>query len=81
MFTVEIKVNGSIVNAIDAHNTGRINADGLTRYDYRMARFPIDQRLVQTHHGNVHHRREDGIERLVEKIIAHSLKKGSGTAP
>jgi hypothetical protein len=71
MLTVEIRVNGSIVSALDAVNIGGI---GECQYRYRVVRFPVEHKQpLRTASGTISHKREDGIEVLVTKILTAAV--------
>ena len=65
MFTVEIKINGSLINHIYGHNEGS-SPDG--RGDqYRYELYEVETRAVKN--GRVTHKRSDGINKLVAAIL------------
>ena len=71
MLTVEIRVNGSIVSAISAINTGASTGLGKYRYEYQSASFPMNNNgPCKISNGFVDHKRLDGIEALVSKLCA-----------
>jgi hypothetical protein len=63
MFTVEIRINGSLIGHIYGHNEGENN--GITKYSYEYYR-PDSNKLVC---GETFHKREAGIEKLIELIL------------
>jgi len=69
MLTVELRVNGSLITAIDIVNRtpGTLAED---EYSWRCVRFPLRQTesaVVQS--GTVKHVRSEGAEVLVKKIL------------
>lgn len=65
MFTVEIKINGSLIGHIYGHNEGD-SPDGKGdkyRYEY------YEPETREVRNGNVVHRRSDGIRKLVAAIL------------
>lgn len=69
MFSVEIKINGSLIAHIYGHNTMKFNDRGETLYDYELYEVNSKRGLRK---GFVNHRREDGIFELIKKICAES---------
>lgn len=71
MFTVEIRVNGSIIMAVSAAN--QTPHGDLCTYAYQAAYFGFGEgppaRPSGMTKGTVQHRRSHGIERLVRKIL------------
>ena len=64
MFTVEIKINGTLIGHVYGHNTG-VKDRGETLYDWH---------YYSTEGGNVvkgkaHHKRENGINALVSEVL------------
>ena len=70
MFTVEIKINGSLIGHIYGHNEG-IEESGDTKYTFEYYR-PDSRKLIN---GNVLFKREDGIEKLISKILSQASKE------
>jgi len=70
VLTIEIRVNGSIVSIMEAHNSGEeMSAPGLCCYKYRGTRWPIaNAGQVETFEGEVLHLRSDGVEALAQKL-------------
>lgn len=66
MFTVEIKINGFMISHIYGHNESQQNKAGETRYTFEY--YEIESRKLQT--GEVWHKREDGIDKLIGKILS-----------
>lgn len=64
MFTVELKINGTMIGHIYGHNEG-LEDEGLTKYSWEYYR--IESRKVTS--GTVLHHRDDGLESLVAKIL------------
>ena len=65
MFTVEIKINGTMIQHIYGHNEDELNDKGEDKYTY-------DMYDVQKHglsQGVVWHKREGGIKELIIKIL------------
>jgi hypothetical protein len=70
MLSVEIRVNGVIVSAMDAVNVGLNDPSGCYKYDYRLVKFPVDhKKKLIAKNGSVLHDRDDGIEALVGQIL------------
>ena len=66
MFTIEIKINGSMIGHIYGHNEGPDpNGTGDTKYAWEYYR-PKSREIK---HGTVFHSQEAGIESLVCKIL------------
>jgi len=70
MFTVEIKINGSLIGHIYGHNEG-VDKNNNTEYTYEYYR-PESRKLVN---GKILFRREDGIENLICSILEDYSKK------
>jgi len=68
MFTVEIKINGSLISHIYGHNEG----DTANGCKYRYEFYEVETRKVTN--GFVVHPRQDGITELI-KIILKDAKK------
>jgi hypothetical protein len=66
MFTVEIKVNGSLIGHIYGRNMSG-DKDGKCWYNYEY--YEPETRHVMK--GTVPHKREDGIRALVTTILNH----------
>jgi len=64
MFTVELKINGSLIGHIYGQNKGE-DISGKTKYDYDY--YDVDRR-EQTK-GTLLFRREDGIRALIAAIL------------
>jgi hypothetical protein len=64
MFTVELRVNGTMVSHIYGRNIAPA-CSGKHRYEYEY--YEIERR--QTHRGVVEHRRESGIRALIASIL------------
>lgn len=63
MFTVEIRINGSMIGHIYGHNEGD-TADGCKyRYEYYE---PETRKLIK---GNIEHKRSKGIRQLITQIL------------
>jgi len=65
MFTLEIKINGTMVGHIYGHNESAKNCNGETRYYFEYCK-PETRKI---YHGDIFHKREDGIEKLISKIL------------
>jgi hypothetical protein len=65
MFTVEIKINGTLINHIYGRNEGPSH-DGLGD-QYRYELYEVETR--QVNNGRVTHKRSDGINKLVAAIL------------
>lgn len=64
MFTVEIRINGTLISHIYGRNIAPL-PNGKSRYEYEY--YEAESRKVQT--GTVEHRREDGLRSLVTEIL------------
>lgn len=64
MFTIETRINGSLINHIYGHNEGR-NEDGSTRYRYEF--YKVESNELKS--GFVNHKRSDGINDLIVAIL------------
>jgi hypothetical protein len=69
MFTVEIRINGSLIGHVYGRNKGD-NNDGTSSYEYEY--YEPEQRKVKK--GKVDHRRMDGAVPLVVKILSDAVK-------
>ena len=72
MFTVEIKINGTLIKLIKGQNIDSLycktlNVDDFDTYEYVYTSFDIDKEQIES--GNVIHKRKDGIFVLVKKIL------------
>lgn len=67
MFSVEIKINGSMIAHIYGHNTMKFNDSGETIYDYELYEVNSKKGLRE---GFVAHKRGEGIFELIKKICA-----------
>ena len=67
MFTVEIRVNGTLINHIYGRNVRDITP-GVSDYHYEC--YTAESGKVVC--GSVHHARKDGINKLVSLILAGS---------
>ena len=65
MFTVEIKINGSLINHIYGHNEGPAPVGLGDQYRYEL--YEVEKRDVKN--GRVTHKRSDGINKLVAAIL------------
>lgn len=66
MLTFELRVNGSLIAATNIVNVG---AAPISRYEYQHVAFPIDGGKPVVREGSIEHRRKDGAEVLVRKIM------------
>ena len=64
MFTVEIKINGSLIGHIYGHNEGPTPDGDRYRYEY----YETEKRKVVN--GEVVHHRADGIRPLIAAILS-----------
>lgn len=69
MFTVELKINGSLIGHIYGRNMGQVTS-GETKYEYDY--YDVDRR-EQTK-GELLFQREDGIRALVAAILSNEDK-------
>lgn len=67
MFSVEIRINGSMIAHIYGHNTSTFNSDGDTLYNYELYEVNGKTGLKS---GFVAHKRSDGIFELIKKICS-----------
>jgi hypothetical protein len=65
MFTIEVKINGSLISHIYGRNIGD-GPDGASQYAYEYYE-PEIRKVVK---GEVFHARGEGIRSLVQKILA-----------
>lgn len=69
MISVEIRVNGSLISAVNAVNRGPLDSRGRCRYEYKGFAFPYDlSGATRSVHGFVEHVRSDGAEALVAQL-------------
>lgn len=66
MLTFELRVNGSLIAATNIVN---VSAAPISRYDYQHVSFPINGGTPIVKEGSIEHRRSDGAEVLVGKIM------------
>jgi len=69
MFTIEMRVNGTLIAHVYGRNVGDGRSEGLTQYFYELYRAG-NRKLIT---GDVEHKRENGIEALVVKILADAM--------
>ena len=71
MLSVEVRINGTIIAAMCAHNVGRdFRLPDRHRYEYQCVRFPADcSGPAKTTHGFITHKQADGAEVLVSKVL------------
>lgn len=80
MITVEIKVNGSLIAAVNAINRKFTGKEHPTRgpqceYEWTSAIFPMSlSGPVETHCGKLTHHRDDGAVELIRAICAAHVK-------
>jgi hypothetical protein len=75
MFTVEIRINGTLINHIYGHNEGDSTKPGEDSYRYEL--YEVETRKVTN--GTVTHARRNGINALIRDILTDSEKmKGKG---
>lgn len=67
MFTVEIRINGSLINHIYGHNEGPSSTGKYQEDLYSYELYEVDSRNVRN--GQVAHYRPDGINSLLVKIL------------
>ena len=80
MFTVELKINGSLIGHVYGHNEGLVeqphdfsNSNPKSKYKY--AYYGVEnQKLIN---GKITHSRDDGLERLISSILLDVDKKKS----
>ncbi|MDO8640252.1 MAG: hypothetical protein Q7R33_01800 [Nitrosarchaeum sp.] len=80
MITVEIKVNGCLIEHIYAKNIAHVSdTDGGPEnlYDYEIYRVSKGQKTGEIISGSLTHLYEDGAEVLVQKIL-QDVKKRNG---
>ena len=66
MFTIEIKINGAMIGHIYGHNEG-LAPEGKGESVYSWEYYRPEMRSIQ--HGKLLHKRDDGIESLICKIL------------
>ena len=77
MLTFELRVNGSLIAATNIVNVG---AAPISRYEYQHVSFPINDGKPVVREGKIEHKRSDGAEVLVRKIMeAMTASAGSKT--
>jgi len=69
MFTMEIRINGTMIAHIYGRNTGETK-DGAHEYVYEL--YETETRGVVN--GTVYHKRQEGIKKLVSAILADADK-------
>lgn len=75
MFTVEIKINGTLINHIYGHNEGPAKGGKFQEDKYRYELYQVETKGVRN--GTVTHYRPDGINALVVAILQDAeTKKG-----
>lgn len=75
MLTVEIRINGSIINVCNVINEGTSDVNGNHNYTYQGTKFDVDVRKPPVIFGGaIKHKRSDGAEALVEKLMALCAK-------
>lgn len=80
MITVEIKINGMLIGHILAVNEAPIDID-TGRFVYRWEYYQPDKSKTLLH-GVCVHRREDGCEKLLRKILEEiQVQLGSNAGP
>ena len=70
MFTVEIKINGSMIAHIYGVNKGEL-PNGKTRYEYDY--YDVEKRHTET--AVINFQREDGIRKLIAAILSNNKAK------
>lgn len=76
MLSVEIRVNGTIITAVTAVNRG-LTAQEKTSYEVQGVRFPANcSGPPKAFHAFVKHKRSDGAESLVKKLLVAAAKGG-----
>ena len=68
MFSVEVRINGSMIGHIYGHNEGFTNNS--KKYDecnYTYQYYDVQEGIVYS--GEVKHERQDGIEELLKRIL------------
>lgn len=76
MITVEVRINGSIISVMSAVNRGYTGSGtDECQYEYQTVRFPEDSKgAPRVHTGFIKHKRKDGAEELVTRIIKAAAK-------
>lgn len=70
MFSIEIKINGSMIAHIYGHNEGTYNSAGETQYSYEL--YEVNKGEKALKYGGVEHIRNEGIFTLIKKILIDS---------
>lgn len=65
VFTVEIKVNGTLVGHINGENVSDIK--GLSTYNYEY--YEVDSIALKLVNGRVKHNHKNGIRALIKKVL------------
>lgn len=74
MLTFELRVNGSLIAATNIVNVG---AAPISQYEYQHVSFPMNGGEPVMRKGSIEHRRADGAEVLVRKVMeAMTLSRG-----
>lgn len=66
MLTFEVRVNGALIAATNIVNAG---GTAICRYEYQHVSFPMAGGKPTLREGSIEHRRSDGAEVLVRKIM------------
>jgi len=70
MFTVEIRVNGSLVACATGQNTGWATEEGEGVYDYEYYQPSLEKKVKsKIKRGQVYHNKSDGIRKLVSAVL------------
>ena len=70
MFTVEIKINGSMIIHIYGHNESETDSSGRDKYSFEY--YEVETKKIQS--GTIYHNRGDGICKLIELILTAKKK-------
>ena len=71
MFTVELKINGTLIAHVYGHNEGFDEKTG--DYKYRYEYYEVESRKVTN--GIITHDRKKGLNALVSSILTHAEKE------
>jgi hypothetical protein len=85
MISIEIRINGTLITAVNAVNKRTVKSDYsvkppivICEYEFQGVRFPVDGSLPIATHGRIEHGREDGAEILVSKLMKAIVETNKG---
>jgi hypothetical protein len=80
MFSLVLSVNGVEIAELKGKNLGVRDEAGLTEYSFRYRRFAKVGYSPLAASGTLWHRREEGLERLVARILERAATEGVAPA-